>query len=201
MGISGCRSEPNSTLQPHLSGHPFLTLPYVADVSTHGTRRRVPAAPLEIERQRLRSLERSGLLDTGDEERFDRLTRRAQVLFGVTTAFISLIAGDRQYLKSVVGPFPRGIRREEAFCTITIQDEEPLLVPDLRADQHFQKSPLVVGAPFIRFYAGVPLRGPGGWFIGSMCILDTEPRDLSSTDRTRLRRLADEAELEFNAPV
>lgn len=178
-----------------------MTLPHFADASLHGARLRVPAAPLEIERQRLRSLERSGLLDTGDEERFDRLTRRAQVLFGVTTAVISLIARDRQYLKSVVGPFPRNIRREEAFCNITIQGEEPLVVQDVREDQRFQESPLVKGAPFIRFYAGVPLRGPGGWFIGSMCILDTEPRNLSSTDQVHLRRLADEAELEVNAPL
>ncbi|WP_104180229.1 GAF domain-containing protein [Arthrobacter sp. B0490] len=155
----------------------------------------------EAERQRLRSLDRLGLLDSGDEERFDRLTRRAQAHFGVTTAVISLVGADRQYLKSFVGSFPRNVQRDAAFCNVTLQGEDPLVVSDLRADERFQHNPLVVGAPFIRFYAGVPLRGPGGWFVGSLCILDTRPRDLDGHGLLQLHRLADEAELEVNAEV
>ncbi len=150
------------------------------------------------ERQRLRSLDRSGLLDSGDEERFDRLTRQACARFGVTTAIISLVAADRQYLKSFVGNFPRSIPRDAAFCNVTIQGEDPLVVPDLLEDPRFKGSALVVQAPFIRFYAGVPLRGPGGWFVGSMCILDTRPRSLDEQELAQLRRLASEAELEVN---
>ncbi|WP_298255108.1 GAF domain-containing protein [uncultured Arthrobacter sp.] len=101
-------------------------------------------------------MDRTRLLDSGDEERFDRLTRLAQQSFGVLSAVISLIGDDRQFLKSFVGP------------------------------------------PFVRFYAGLPLRGPGGWFVGSMCILDTEPRILGREDRTLLQCLAQEAELELN---
>jgi len=152
----------------------------------------------EAERQRLRSLHRSNLLDTGDEERFDRLTRHAQGHFGVATAVISLIAEDRQYLKSSVGCFPRTVPREAAFCNVTIQHDDTLVVPDLLEDERFRNSPLVVGPPFIRFYAGVPLRGPGGWFVGSLCILDTEPRHLDRQELLQLRRLADQAELEVN---
>ncbi|MDQ0733865.1 GAF domain-containing protein [Arthrobacter agilis] len=152
----------------------------------------------QAERQRLRSLDRSGLLDSGDEERFDRLTRRAVTRFGVTTAIISLIAEDRLYLKSFVGNLPRTIDRDAAFCNVTIQGEDPLVVPDLLAHPLFHDNPLVTQAPFIRFYAGVPLRGPGGWFVGSMCILDTRPRELGGQGIAQLRRLADEAELEVN---
>ncbi|MHA7239495.1 GAF domain-containing protein [Arthrobacter sp. TMS1-12-1] len=155
-------------------------------------------AAREAERQRLRSLHRSNLLDSGDEERFDRLTRHAQGLFGVATAVISLIAEDRQYLKSSVGSFPRTLPRSAAFCNVTIEGEELLVVPDLLEDGRFRNSPLVVGPPFIRFYAGVPLRGPGGWFVGSLCILDTEPRHLDRRGLLQLRRLADQAELEVN---
>lgn len=150
------------------------------------------------ERQRLRALERSKLLGSGDEERFDRLTRRAQSHFGVTTSVISVIADDHQYLKSLVGAFPRVVPREAAFCNVTIQGEEPLVVPDLRLDERFRDNPFVTGPPFIRFYAGVPLRGPGGWFVGSMCIVDTEPRELRGDEEAQLRRFADEAELEVN---
>lgn len=152
----------------------------------------------EMERQRLRALDRSGLLDSGDEERFDRLTRRAQSRFGVSTAIISLIAEDRQYLKSFAGPFPRAVERHAAFCNVTIQSDRTLVVPDLLADARFRDNPLVKGAPYTRFYAGVPLRGPGGWFVGSMCILDPQPRDLDRQGLAQLRRLADEAELEVN---
>ena len=153
----------------------------------------------EAERQRLRSLHRSNLLDSGDEERFDRLTRHARSHFAVATAIISLIAEDRQYLKSFMGSFPRTLPREAAFCTVTIAGEDTLMVPDLLADERFRDSPVVVGPPFIRFYAGVPLRGPGGWFVGSLCILDTEPRRLGPRELRQLRRLADQAELEVNS--
>ncbi|WP_247828354.1 GAF domain-containing protein [Arthrobacter antioxidans] len=151
------------------------------------------------ERERLRSLHRSNLLDSGDEERFDRLTRHARIHFAVATAIISLIAEDRQYLKSFVGSFPRTVPREAAFCNVTIESEDTLVVPDLLEDVRFQNSPFVVGPPFIRFYAGVPLRGPGGWFVGSLCILDTEPRRLGPRELLQLRRLADQAELEVNS--
>ncbi|MBG6224275.1 GAF domain-containing protein [Arthrobacter sp. CAN_A2] len=150
------------------------------------------------ERERLRSLHRSNLLDTGDEERFDRLTRYAQIHFATATAIISLIAEDRQYLKSFVGSFPRSIPRNAAFCNVTIRSEDTLVVPDLLEDERFRDSPFVVGPPFIRFYAGVPLRGPGGWFVGSLCILDTEPRQLDQRALLQLRSLADRAELEVN---
>lgn len=150
------------------------------------------------ERHRLLSVVRTGLLDSGDEERFDRLTRAAQQSFGVMTSIISLITDDRQFRKSVVGPLRRNIPREEAFCDATVRSESGVVIPDLRMDARFRDSPFVVGPPFVRFYAGIPLRGPGGWFVGSMCILDTERRFLDLRDCALLRRLAGAAELELN---
>ncbi len=150
------------------------------------------------ERQRLRAVDRTRLLDSADEERFDRLTRLAQRSFGVLTAVISLIGEDRQFLKSFVGPLPRNVAREFSVCDTALRTEGGLVVPDLRSDVRFRDNPFVVGPPFLRFYAGVPLRGPGGWFVGSMCILDTEPRSLEHEDHTLLRCLAQEAELELN---
>jgi GAF domain-containing protein len=158
-----------------------------------------PASRRECERQRLRSLCRSKLLDSENEERFDRLTREAQALFGVPTAIISFISEDRQFLKSFVGELPRNIPRRLALCNTTISQEEPLVVPDMSSDPRFSSHPFVVEDPFVRFYAGIPLRGPSGWFVGSLCIVDTTPRELGPTDRAHLRRLADLAELEINA--
>lgn len=73
-----------------------------------------------------------------------------------------------------------------------------MIIPDTRSDHRFSANPLVVAAPFVRFYAGVPLRGPGGWFVGSFCVLDQDPRDFSRADRQRLLALASEAEVELN---
>ena len=152
----------------------------------------------EAERYRLRSLERCGLLDSGDEERFDRLTRRAQAQFGVMGSTISLLAEDRLYLKSSPVHFPRNLRRDASICSVTLRGEGPLVVPDLLADTRFAQNPMVVGEPFIRFYAGMPLRGPGGWFVGAFCLLGTEPRALDRWELTQLGRLAEQAEIELN---
>ncbi|VDR31371.1 Predicted periplasmic ligand-binding sensor domain [Arthrobacter agilis] len=152
----------------------------------------------ESERQRLRSLLRTGLLDSPEEERFNHLTREAQTRFGVHTAIISFISEDRQFLKSFVGDLPRNIPRELAFCNTTIGQEETLVVPDMRTDARFRSHPFVVQDPFVRFYAGVPLRGPSGWFVGSLCLVGTSPRDLSAEERGHLRRLAALAEIEVN---
>lgn len=85
------------------------------------------------------------------------------------------------------------------MCNVTIQQDEPLIITDTRADPRFSTNPLVLAAPFIRFYAGVPLRGPGGSFVGSFCIMDQTARDFSRHDRQKLHALAYQAEAELNA--
>lgn len=76
-----------------------------------------------------------------------------------------------------------------------------LILDGMRTLEHplFSTSSFVVGAPHLRFYAGVPLRGPGGWFVGSLCVMDTRPRTFTATNRQLLRRIADKAELELNS--
>ncbi len=134
----------------------------------------------------------------GNEERFDRIVRRAQATLGASAASIALIAAERQFLKSFVGPLAKDLDRRHSFCNVTIQGEDLLIIPDALTDPRFSTSPLVVGEPFIRFYAGMPLRGPGGYVIGTLCVIDHAPRTFTAKNQRVLRSLAIEAELEIN---
>lgn len=152
----------------------------------------------EQEVERLASVARTELLDTAGEERFDRITREAKDFFRCSTATIALIDDRRQFLKSVLGPLQQDMPRATSFCNATIRSAGPLIIRDAREDVRFRASPLVVGAPYIRFYAGYPVRGPGGWTVGTLCVMDQEPRAYSSRDGKKLRSLAREVEAEIN---
>ena len=152
----------------------------------------------QFERLRGIAVTRTGLLDTGSEERFDRITRSAAQRFDVPFAFLTLLVDDRQYVKSMVGRVDREVPREAAFCNVTIRSEDGLVVPDMLDHPSFRTNPFVAGPPHVRFYAGMPLRGPGGWFVGSLCVLNTRPQEFTDADRRALRRLAERAELELN---
>ncbi|MBG6182244.1 GAF domain-containing protein [Arthrobacter sp. CAN_A214] len=154
--------------------------------------------PGEAEEERVDALRRTKLLDTPAEERFDRITRQAREQFGVSSSTVSLIDSYRQYLKSVVGPVGQNTPRELSFCNITIRNAGPLIVNDAQADERFKNNPLVRGEPHIRFYAGYPLRGPNGWTIGTLCIIDQKPRDFSADDEAALRLLAEAAQCELD---
>lgn len=169
------------------------------ETPTPNTGQRASGAAAAHEHYRAQAVHRLALLDSGDEERFDRLTRTARNYFGVSSASISLIADDQQYLKSFIGPLHRHLERSIALCNVTIQQDEPLIITDTMSDPRFSTNPLVVAAPFIRFYAGIPLRGPGGWFVGSFCIMDQAARDFSRYDQQKLHALANQAETELNA--
>lgn len=139
------------------------------------------------EMARQRALDDMGILDTPPEERFDRVTRLAKQLFGVETAAINLIDGDRQWAKSVSGLGPVELPRTESMCTVTIQSDEPLVVPDLAADpEHAHK----VVPDLLRFYAGIPLYAPGGERIGAFCVYDSQPRHFSARETEMLSDLA-----------
>lgn len=153
-------------------------------------------SPAEAEARRISALQATGLLDSPPEERFDRITRRAREHFGVSSAIVALIAEHRQFLKSVVGPIGQNLERESTFCTRTIRSAGPMVVPDTRTDDRFRTNPLVVGEPHIRFYAGHPLLGPGGWTIGTLCVIGQNPRGFSPEDRRMLRSLAESAQRE-----
>ncbi len=150
------------------------------------------------EERRLESLGATELLDTPAEEGFDRITRLARTLFGVSTATVALVADDRQFLKSVAGNLESNIARANAFCSHTILTPETLVVEDAREDDRFSANPLVLGQPNIRFYAGQPLQGPGGWNIGTLCIIDQTPRTFDDEQRQVLRDLAAVVQREIN---
>jgi GAF domain-containing protein len=98
----------------------------------------------------------------------------------------------------MVGLRGRQMPRVTTFCNVTIQSEDGFIVPDALQHPFFNTIPFVIGPPHIRSYAGQPLRGPGGWVVGSLCVMDTRPQEFTHADRRSLRRLADCAELEIN---
>ncbi|WP_218938415.1 PP2C family protein-serine/threonine phosphatase [Modestobacter altitudinis] len=140
---------------------------------------------------RLRSLEMLDVLRRGPEERFDRITRMAQQLFGVSAAAVTLVTDRVQVHKSQHGPMALGDGpREAAFCDHTIRDSAMLVVEDATEDERFATNPSVVGSPHIRFYAGQPLEGPGGHRVGALCLVDDRPRHFSEAEQGLLAELA-----------
>ena len=139
------------------------------------------APPLNLdpvrEAERLEDLRSLKLLDTEPEDRFDRITRLAADFFQVPTAYVAFIDSDRQWFKSRVGLCPTETSRDFSFCQYTIDRNEPLIIPDARHHPIGKNHPFVVGEPYVRFYAGVPLTGPRGHKIGTFCLLDTAPRE------------------------
>lgn len=149
------------------------------------------------ESQRLEALRRLGILDTPPEERFDRIVRLATQLFRVPFSYISLVDDETQWIKSQEGACDLATSREKSFCGHTILTNKAMIVPDARQDPRFAHNPLVVGEPYIRFYAGRPLETDRGCCVGSLCIMDREPRRLTETERELLEQLGDLVEHEL----
>jgi serine phosphatase RsbU (regulator of sigma subunit) len=146
---------------------------------------------------RVRALHDLDILDTPTEERFDRVVRLAQRLFDVPAAAINLIDRDRQWAKATVGREPGHCRREDSVCSHTIAQPGPLVVEDLTSDPRFRDIPAVTSPDGLRFYAGHPLRAPGGERVGALCLLDDRPREISEPDLELLRDLAGLVEREL----
>ena len=142
------------------------------------------------ESDRMRELWELQLLDTPPEERFDRLTRLAQRLFGVRTALVSLVDHDRQWFKSRQGLDAFQTPRTISFCGHAILAEGPLVIQNALLDPRFADNPLVTGPLAIRFYAGMPLLGPKGHKVGTLCLIDPSPREFGTDDVAALRDLA-----------
>lgn len=157
-----------------------------------------PALPIN-EATRLDTLRSLNILDTSAEERFDRLTRLAKRLFGVPIALISLVDADRQWFKSCQGLSATETSRDVSFCGHAILGDLIMMVPDALLDERFHDNPLVVGEPGIRFYAGCPLQVPNGSKLGTLCLIDVEPRTLDEGDLQLLRDLTRMAEQEIAA--
>lgn len=148
---------------------------------------------------RLATLKSAHVLDTPDEERFDRLTRMAKRMFRVPIALVSLVDENRQWFKSKQGLDACETPRNISFCGHAILGDDIFLIPNALGDPRFADNPLVAGAPHIRFYAGCPLRLNGGLKVGTLCIIDTVPREFDAEDASALRDLAAMVEDELTA--
>lgn len=148
-------------------------------------------APLPSnETARLNALHQYDILDTFAEKGFDELTCLAAQICGTPTALIGLLDSDRQWFKSKLGFTASEIGRDVAFCAHTIRQHSLLIVPDTYQDQRFLDNPLVTSEPKIRFYSGVPLVTPDNFALGTLCVIDYVPRNLSSQQQAALEILA-----------
>lgn len=123
------------------------------------------------------------------EPAFDAVTELAADLFDVPISAVTVLGAEQQMLPGVYGLETRSTARAYAFCNVTVERDDLLIVEDALTDPLFRDNPLVAGAPFIRFYAGAPIR-LNGVAIGSLCVIDREPRQLSERDRRRLKLIA-----------
>jgi hypothetical protein len=153
----------------------------------------------ENEAKRLEALQRYGLLDTPAEQSFDDFAKLASFICDTPIASVTFIDATRQWFKAKVGLTASETAREDAFCAHTILSTDLLMVPDATADSRFANNPLVTSDPHIRFYAGAPLVDSNGFGIGSLCVIDRKPRQLSEEQQRALAALARQvvAQVEF----
>ncbi|GAC1644981.1 MAG: hypothetical protein NVS4B8_16080 [Herpetosiphon sp.] len=157
----------------------------------------IEAAKLIAEGMRLDEVYHLGILDSPREERFDRITRMARQVFDVPIALISVVDAERQWYKSCQGLDTSETPRSISFCAHAIIGDGTMVVRDAQLDPRFATMSCVTGDPFIRFYAGQPIRGPGGHKLGTLCIVDRKPRELSPEQHQTLQDLARWAEDEI----
>ena len=149
------------------------------------------------EAERLVEFRIGATMDPAPEERFDKISRMAQRVFDVPFAGISFVEGDRQWFKSRQGLPIADTARDLSFCGHAITADEVFVIEDAVLDPRFAQNPIVLEDPHIRFYAGQPVKGPGGHNIGTLCIMDNLPREFSAEDRETLRDLGEMVEKEF----
>jgi GAF domain-containing protein len=151
-----------------------------------------PLPPDEAER--LATLREYRILDTPPERIYDDLTWLASFICQTPMALVTLIDQHRQWFKSRVGFESAETPRTESICAHAVMNPDRILeVPDASKDRRFAGLPAIAGAPFVRFYAGAPLVGVRGHAVGTICVMDREPRTLSEDQRRALRILAAQA--------
>ena len=156
-------------------------------------------APIpDNEKERLLSLYALKILDTPAEERFDLFTRIATKVFDVPISTLTLIDANREWFKSCQGLEKHEGARAISFCGHALVEDEILVIEDTKEDKRFANNPLVTGAPYIRFYAGVPIMSADTQRVGVFCIKDVKPRKFSKEDRQALKELATLVEHEVN---
>jgi diguanylate cyclase len=155
------------------------------------------AGPTVSEEQRIALLATLRLLDSPPEAVFDRIARLAAQVLQAPIALVSLVDRDRQWFKARVGLDVAETPRDYAFCAHAIHNPSPLIVADTLLDARFADNPLVIGEPRIRFYAGAPIFSSGGVALGTLCVIDREPRLLTDAQIQILQDLAALAQREI----
>jgi GAF domain-containing protein len=154
-------------------------------------------SPAELpvnEAQRQRAVERSGILKRHKDSGLQRIVDEAAKIFDTSIAAVTIIDRDRQWFAARTGEMAEETPRAISFCAHAIlRPAEPLVVPDARKDRRFAGNPLVIFAPHIRFYAGVPLIDRQGYPLGALCVIDSRPRE-EPPNLFELSLLAREAE-------
>ena len=143
------------------------------------------------EESRLRALQSLGILDTGAEARFDRITRLAAAVFNVPVALINFVDRDRQWFKSCYGIDLRETPRDVSFCAHIVYSREIMIIPDALRDPRFADNPVVANEPRVRFYAGAPLILDDGSCVGTLCLVDIRARSLDGSWLALLQDLRD----------
>lgn len=138
----------------------------------------------------LQALQEYDVLDSEPEQAYEDLTLLASHICQTPIALVSLIDTDRQWFKSRIGLDVAETHRDVAFCAHAIVAQETMVVNDATTDERFANNPLVLGDPEIRFYAGAPLRVPGGQAIGTLCVIDRVPRELTAEQQAALEALS-----------
>ena len=170
-----------------LENVPTRTLPSGPEFLPNPT----PTYPLpDDEVERLLAVDATALVDSAEDPVFDRLTWLATLVSDTPMALITLLTSKRQWFKSRIGVNACETPRDWAFCSYAIMEDAPLIVEDALADPRFKANPLVLGEPHIRFYAGFPLKDANGFRLGTLCVLDREPRRLREKEIRALRELA-----------
>ncbi len=148
-------------------------------------------APIpEDDAARLAALYSYSILDTAPEQGYEDVTALASFICQTPFSTITLVDKDRQWFKSEVGFGTNETGRADGFCACALLQPKPLVVPDTALDPRFSSNPFVLGGPRIRFYAGAPLIAPDGHILGTVCVFDTRPRELTPEQITALEALS-----------
>ena len=155
------------------------------------------------ELERLAAVNRFLKLEISKEKELQEIVELAAKICGTPTALITLIDADTQYIKFKVGFRPDTTSRADAFCNHVIEQDEVMIVPDAQLDERFVNNPLVTGDPDIRFYAGAPLTTQDGLNLGSLCVIDQQPKQLSELQQQMLAALSKQVIqlLEFDSSI